>query len=100
MGQQRAEAGWSEEKESLPLQEEELAGRGKGLTVGLDEGRRPGRCLGFWLGHPVGCSPTPKRDRSTCFFFLPQSPLSLDLWSLLPSPGPSHHWTSLILLST
>ena len=56
MGQQRAEMGWSEEKESLPLQEEELAGCGKGLVVGVEEGRSPGQWPGFWLGHPVGFS--------------------------------------------
>ena len=56
MSQQRAEMGWSEEKESLPLQEEELAGCGKGLVVGVEEGKSPGQWPGFWLGHTVGCS--------------------------------------------
>ena len=56
MGQQRAEMGWSEEKESLPLLEEEQAGCGKGLVVGVEEERSLGQWPGFWLGHPVGCS--------------------------------------------
>lgn len=44
MIQQRTKAGWSDEKESLPLQE---TGWTWSLTVGRKEGRTPGLGPGF-----------------------------------------------------